>query len=315
MPSWPPAWLGLPQKMPRMQCGHHRSATSALAQCSSAACGRSFLCASRSSPGIRSGLEATRAGASRVVLHTEQDLPMKCRADRDRTLHAAVVRPLPGDRRIPARERAHDDYHDRRRVSLLLRVGLHGGTRGLIEQSGFRHHDFDHPVRGRGADVPDGPRCTAWPGRGHHDRCRGVLCGLSRRRQSARPQGWPAGGCDALAPAGDACSRRRVLRADNGTGTQPARARLWHRRSERGTSAAATGSTSNADGVCIPGHVWRRAAVVDGLDRRGHRRSHHRYRYDSQGARRHGFVSRSWERRLESTCRSNTPCRSFWVVC
>ena len=48
--------------------------------------------------GIRSGLAAARAGADRVVAHTEQDLPMKAMLIGIGAVRAAAVRAVPDHR-------------------------------------------------------------------------------------------------------------------------------------------------------------------------------------------------------------------------
>ena len=184
--------------------------------------------------GIKSGLAATRAGTRTMIAHTERDLPMKG------VLIGIVLFTLPllvlyqsivGSVRG---ERADDDHHDRRGLPVLLGLGVHGRPRRLVEQSGVGHHDRHDPVLGASCcSMLMGPNATTRPGRRDHDRRRGLLRGVHRRRQPAGPEVRLHRRRDAVAPAGDARDRRVRERARDGAGAEPARGGLRHRRADR----------------------------------------------------------------------------------
>ena len=98
--------------------------------------------------GVKSGLAAARAGAEAIVAHTERDLPMKW------VLIGIVLFTLPLAilyySIVDSVGRGPGDVgdHGRRRLPVLLGVGLHGRPRGLVQQPGVGHHHRDHPVRG-----------------------------------------------------------------------------------------------------------------------------------------------------------------------
>ena len=171
------------------------------------------------------------------------------RADRDRALHAAAVRPLPGDRRQHRREPADGDHHDRRRIPVLLGVRLHGGPGRLLEQPRFGHDDLHHPVRLAGAHRAHGAGRSARTRRRHHDRRGGVLRGLGRGRQPAGPQGRANRRGHAVAAAGDAGDRRGVLRDDHGARAQPAREGVRHRRTDGRAPEPAARAAGDSDGL------------------------------------------------------------------
>ena len=172
--------------------------------------------------GVKSGLAAARAGSMTNVPHTDRDLPMKW------VLIGIVVfthssgRPLLQHRRQRRGRRGDVGHHDRRGFPVLLRVCLHGGPGGLVQQSGVGHHHRDHPVRGAGVVRLPRQGLDDRPGGRGHDRRRGVLRGLRRGRQPAGSQGGLSRGCNAVAATGDAGNRLGVLRADHGAGAEHA---------------------------------------------------------------------------------------------
>ena len=176
-------------------------------------------------------------------------------------LYQAIVADFDG-------QRADDRHHDRRGLPVLLRVGVHGGARRLVEQPGVRHHDRDDHFRVARADRADGPRRAARPDSGDHDRRRRLLRGCSRGRQPPGSQGRPDRRRDAVAATGDARDRRRLVRVRDGAGAQPAREGLRDRRADGGAPEPAARPAGDSHGVGFEGHVRRRAAVGHGLDRR-----------------------------------------------
>ena len=166
--------------------------------------------------GVRSGLEATSAGASRPVSHTEQDIPMKA------VLIGIVLFTLP---LFGLYQAIVGSLAVSMPMTIIMIVagflfcsvsaymaGLVGSSNNPV--SGITI--FNHPVRRRGADRSHGSRCAARAGRRDHDRRSRLLRSRGRRRQSAGSQGRSAGRRDALATAGDARCRGRVLRAHHG---------------------------------------------------------------------------------------------------
>ena len=248
--------------------------------------------------GFKSGLAATRAGhAGAVLAETERDLPMKY------VLIGIVLFTLPllgfyqavvGNFAVSVPMTRH---HGRRRISVLLGVGVHGGSGRLLQQSGLRHHHLHHPVRLAGADAADGTQRAFRPGRGDHDRRRGLLCRSGRWRQFAGSQGGLSGRRHALAAAGDARHRRFFLRAGDGTGAEPFVESVWHWRADAGSPESVARAAGHADGVGVERSFRRTTALGNDRVRRRHRRRDHRARRISEsqwrevayaGARRRG---------------------------
>ena len=110
--------------------------------------GAVHACASRCVSGVKSGLAAARAGSDTVVAHTDRDLPMKW------VLVGIVLFTHSAGRAVPAASSAvvgvgiaDVGHHGRRRLPVLLGVGVHGGPGRFVQQPGVRHHDRDDPVR------------------------------------------------------------------------------------------------------------------------------------------------------------------------
>ena len=260
--------------------------------------------------GVRSGLAATRAGASRAVSHTEQDLPMKW------VLIGIVLFTLPLFglyQAIVGSLAVSIPMTIIMIVAGFLFCSVSAYMAGLVGSS-------NNPVSGitistilfasvvliflMGRDSPLGPVAAimigavvccaaAVAGDNLQDLKAGQLVGATPWRQQVMLAVGAVSCALIMAPV------LNLLEHAYGIGV-PSEA---HPRPLLAPQATLMASVSKGMfGGCCPGQ-W--------LDRRGHRRRDHHHRSDSQEPAGRGFAYQFWGRQSESICRSNTRCRSF----
>ena len=207
--------------------------------------------------GIKSGLMADHGGDGAVVPATERDLPMRYILIGTLVFTLPLLVLYPGYRRPVAGERADDNHHDCYGLPVCLGIGIHGGYRRIVEQSGVGSDYCNHTVCGIGARGVDGAGLTHRRRCDDHDRCRRVQRGLHRWRQPAGPEVRLHTGRDAMEAAAHAGGWWRVERLRYGASTEPARTSLRHRRADRITSQPAARTAGQPDGLGCQGHIRR----------------------------------------------------------
>ncbi len=236
--------------------------------------------------GIRSGLAATRAGAARVVAHTEQDLPMKP------VLIAVVIFALP---LLVLYQAIVADFTVSVPMTVIMIVagflfcsvsaymaGLIGSSNNPVSGITIATIIFASLVlialMGRGA--PLGPIAAimigavvccaaAVAGDNLQDLKAGRIVGATPWRQQVMLAIGAVSCAFVMAPVLNLLEKAYGIGVPYGGASEPA-----------------ARPAGDSHGIGFEGHVRRRAAVGHGLDRRGDRGRDHHSRRDPQGARR-----------------------------